>query len=158
GPGPQEAPGIARLSGGPPRLRGAAPGPGPRRDGERRLHVKAPGRLAGTGLPPHSGGEAGLRNAGPSPARKHRLPRARRGRRRYPEQVIVPYREAAAMLLRQVTVENFRGIKKVTVDLDETTVLIGENNSGKTSFIDALRLSTDKGLARRGNPFDDYDH
>lgn len=62
------------------------------------------------------------------------------------------------MFLRQVTVENFRGIEKVTVDLDETTVLIGENNSGKTSFIDALRLSLDKALARRGNPFDDYDH
>jgi putative ATP-dependent endonuclease of OLD family len=62
------------------------------------------------------------------------------------------------MYLRQVTVENFRGIEKVTVDLDETTVLIGENNSGKTSFIDALRLALDKGLARRGNPFDDYDH
>jgi putative ATP-dependent endonuclease of OLD family len=62
------------------------------------------------------------------------------------------------MYLRQVTVENFRGIEKVTVDLDETTVLIGENNSGKTSFIDALRLALDKALARRGNPFEDYDH
>jgi putative ATP-dependent endonuclease of the OLD family len=62
------------------------------------------------------------------------------------------------MFLRQVTIENFRGIEKVTVDLDETTVLIGENNCGKTSFIDALRLSLDKVLARRGNPFDDYDH
>jgi putative ATP-dependent endonuclease of the OLD family len=62
------------------------------------------------------------------------------------------------MFLRQVTVENFRGIEKVTVDLDETTVLIGENNCGKTSVIDALRLSLDKVLARRGNPFDDYDH
>ena len=56
------------------------------------------------------------------------------------------------MFLRQVTVENFRGIEKVTVELDETTVLIGENNCGKTSFIDALRLSLDKVLARRGNP------
>ncbi len=62
------------------------------------------------------------------------------------------------MFLKQVTVENFRGIEQVTVDLDETTVLIGENNSGKTSFIDAVRLSLDKMLARRGNPFDDYDH
>jgi putative ATP-dependent endonuclease of OLD family len=66
--------------------------------------------------------------------------------------------KGAIMFLRQVTVENFRGIEKVTVELDETTVLIGENNSGKTSFIDALRLGTDKAFARRGNPFDDYDH
>src|ERR1700730_11317661 len=65
---------------------------------------------------------------------------------------------SSTMLLRRVTVENFRGIENVTVDLDETTVLIGENNSGKTSFIDALRLSLEEVLARRGNPFDDYDH
>ncbi len=62
------------------------------------------------------------------------------------------------MLLREVTVENFRGIEKATVSLRRTTVLIGENNCGKTSFIDAVRLALDRGVARKGNPFDDYDH
>ncbi len=62
------------------------------------------------------------------------------------------------MLLREVTVENFRGIEKVTVALRRTTVLIGENNCGKTSFIEAIRLALDRAVARKGNPFDDYDH
>jgi putative ATP-dependent endonuclease of OLD family len=62
------------------------------------------------------------------------------------------------MLLKTVTVENFRGIEKIVVDLDTTTVLIGENNSGKSSFIDAVRLALDRAVGRRGNPFEDYDH
>jgi predicted ATP-dependent endonuclease of OLD family len=40
-----------------------------------------------------------------------------------------------------VTVENLRGIEKVSLDLDPTTVLIRENISGKPSFIDAVRLT-----------------
>jgi len=42
------------------------------------------------------------------------------------------------MLLRHVTIENFRGIGRVSLDLDRTTVVIGENNSGKTSLLDVL--------------------
>lgn len=37
-------------------------------------------------------------------------------------------------------IENFRGIKCLALDLDEITVLIGENNSGKTAVLDALRI------------------
>jgi putative ATP-dependent endonuclease of OLD family len=62
------------------------------------------------------------------------------------------------MLLRNVDIENFRGFEKVSVDLDRMTVLIGENNSGKTSFIDALRLCLERSLSRRATAFDDYDH
>jgi predicted ATP-dependent endonuclease of OLD family len=42
------------------------------------------------------------------------------------------------MKLRSVTVKNFRALADVTVELDDTTVLIGENNSGETSFLEAL--------------------
>lgn len=62
------------------------------------------------------------------------------------------------MWLRSVTITNFRALSDVTVDLDDTTVLIGENNSGKTSFLEALRLCLTQGVARRGEFFDDYDH
>ena len=48
---------------------------------------------------------------------------------------------------------------RVELDLDGTTVLIGENNSGKSSLIDAIRLCLDRALYRRGGSgFDDYDH
>jgi putative ATP-dependent endonuclease of OLD family len=60
--------------------------------------------------------------------------------------------------LRSVTIKNFRALADVTVELDDTTVLIGENNSGKTSFLEALKLCLAQGASRRGDVFDDYDH
>lgn len=62
------------------------------------------------------------------------------------------------MRLRSVTIKNFRALANVTVELDETTVLIGENNTGKTSFLEALKLCLAQGASRRGDLFDDYDH
>ena len=62
------------------------------------------------------------------------------------------------MRLRSVAIKNFRALVNVTVELDEATVLIGENNTGKTSFLDALRICLSQGMSRRGDLFDDYDH
>ena len=36
-------------------------------------------------------------------------------------------------------IENFRGIKRLGLDLDELTVLIGENDTGKAAVLDAPR-------------------
>ncbi len=44
------------------------------------------------------------------------------------------------MKVTSILVENFRGLKHLKLDLDEFTVLIGENNSGKTAVLDALRI------------------
>lgn len=59
------------------------------------------------------------------------------------------------MFLKEVIVENFRSLKKVDVMLNDSTILIGENNSGKSTLLDAIR----KGLSRQGTRymFDDYD-
>lgn len=62
------------------------------------------------------------------------------------------------MRLRSVTIKNFRALANVTVELDDTTVLIGENNTGKTAFLEALKLCLSHGASRRGDIFDDYDH
>ena len=43
------------------------------------------------------------------------------------------------MLLTRLQIENYRGIKSLDLALGETTVLIGENNSGKTTVLHALR-------------------
>lgn len=42
------------------------------------------------------------------------------------------------MKLRKIRIQNFRGIKDLEIDIDDTTVLIGENNSGKTAILDAF--------------------
>jgi putative ATP-dependent endonuclease of OLD family len=44
------------------------------------------------------------------------------------------------MHLTRVFIENFRGIRRLKLYLDGVTVLIGENNHGKTSVFDALCL------------------
>ena len=62
------------------------------------------------------------------------------------------------MRLFQVTVRHFRALVDVTVDLDETTILIGENNTGKTSFLEALKLCLASGASRRSDVFDEFDH
>jgi putative ATP-dependent endonuclease of OLD family len=44
------------------------------------------------------------------------------------------------MFLHRVSLENFRGLSRMEIRLDTTTVLIGENASGKSTLEDALRL------------------
>ena len=46
----------------------------------------------------------------------------------------------AKIALAQVRVEDFRGLRDLCVTLDPLTVLIGENNAGKTSFLQALGI------------------
>ncbi|MBE3050158.1 DUF2813 domain-containing protein [Candidatus Bathyarchaeota archaeon] len=62
------------------------------------------------------------------------------------------------MKLVQLDIENFRGIKKLSVPLDETTVLIGENNSGKSSVLDALHTCLSRSLNRKSGQFAEYDY
>ena len=63
------------------------------------------------------------------------------------------------MLLRTIRITNFRGLPDVEIALDETTVLIGENNVGKSSVLDAIRLTLTRALARRGgSPFDEEEY
>lgn len=62
------------------------------------------------------------------------------------------------MLLTRLQIENFRGIKSLDLTLGETTVLIGENNSGKTTVLHALRacLQLLRGSGR-ASVFEDFD-
>ena len=53
------------------------------------------------------------------------------------------------MLLRSLEVQNFRGIVSGRLDLDETTVLIGENDCGKSSLLSALEVVLASGNAGR---------
>jgi putative ATP-dependent endonuclease of OLD family len=61
------------------------------------------------------------------------------------------------MLLRKIRIENYRGLTDLTLDLDETTVLIGDNNVGKTSVFDAIKTCLSRALLRRSTPIFDQD-
>ena len=59
--------------------------------------------------------------------------------------------------LRKVSINNFRLIASLDVELSDTTVLIGENNAGKSAFLDAIKLVLNRGSARKGSVATEYD-
>jgi len=62
------------------------------------------------------------------------------------------------MFLSFIKIQNFRGIESLELQLDDVCVLIGENNSGKSSVLDAVRLCLTRSLTRRGAVFEEYDY
>lgn len=46
-----------------------------------------------------------------------------------------------SILMKTVRIAGFRGLRNIEVELEQTTVLTGMNNSGKTSFLKALQLA-----------------
>lgn len=59
------------------------------------------------------------------------------------------------MRLKQLQLKNFRSCVDTTVELsDDLTVLVGENGSGKSNIIDAIRLATTSALEHRSIWFD----
>src|SRR5208337_3417551 len=61
------------------------------------------------------------------------------------------------MKLRHLEIQNFRGITNLKLDMGDTTVLIGENNTGKTAVLDAMRFALRDVRSRHGCAFDTYD-
>ncbi len=61
------------------------------------------------------------------------------------------------MTIEEVRIRNFRGIRSLDLKLGGVTVLIGENNSGKTSVLDALKLCLRELRPRRQAVFDALD-
>lgn len=59
----------------------------------------------------------------------------------------------SGILVKEVRIYNFRSLKQVSIKLDRVNILIGENNSGKTSFLDAIHTAI--GLGRRNITQDD---
>ncbi len=63
-----------------------------------------------------------------------------------------------AMWLREVTIEKFRSCCDATVRLRPSlTVLVGENNAGKSNVIEALRLAISPLSGRRVRYFEPED-
>ena len=62
------------------------------------------------------------------------------------------------MFIDQIDIKNFRGIRNLSLKLDETTVLIGENNTGKSTILAALESCLSRNLNRRDSAFSEYDY
>lgn len=63
------------------------------------------------------------------------------------------------MRIHEIRIKNFRSLLDVVIPVDpETTVIIGENNAGKSAVLDALRIALpQRGTGRRGLSVGDYD-
>lgn len=61
------------------------------------------------------------------------------------------------MRISRLSIQNFRSIKELDLDLNETTVLIGPNNAGKTAILDAIRIVLTRRWGQRGTGFTEYD-
>ncbi len=58
------------------------------------------------------------------------------------------------MKLTDIKIENFRGVRSLHLPLDVLTVLIGENNTGKSTVLEAIRLVLTRGFGvRRSGQF-----
>lgn len=60
--------------------------------------------------------------------------------------------ENAGVHLAFIKIHQFRGIKRLSIALSPTTAIIGENNFGKTSLLNALLICL--GVANKGTEFD----
>ena len=61
------------------------------------------------------------------------------------------------MQITRLKIENFRSIRSLDIDLDDTTVFIGQNNVGKTAILDALRIVLTRRWGQRGTGFTEND-
>lgn len=62
------------------------------------------------------------------------------------------------MFIRKLEIKNFRGIKHLALDFDETTVIFGSNNTGKSTILNAIHAVLSRGLGRRSGVFTEYDY
>ncbi len=61
------------------------------------------------------------------------------------------------MHIASIRIKNFRALKDVKIPLTRSTVIIGENNSGKSSVLDCVSLALGRRWGQRGTGFTDYD-
>ncbi|MBT3209381.1 MAG: AAA family ATPase [Bacteroidetes bacterium] len=60
------------------------------------------------------------------------------------------------MKITKIEIKNFRNHKETSIKLTENTVLIGKNNTGKTSFLEAIRFALDRTGRKRPTEDDFY--
>jgi putative ATP-dependent endonuclease of OLD family len=63
----------------------------------------------------------------------------------------------AGMKITRLHIENFRSIKLLDLTLDDTTVLIGRNNAGKSAILEALRIALTRRWGQQGTGFTEHD-
>lgn len=61
------------------------------------------------------------------------------------------------MKITEITVKNFRCLRDIKMSMGDMTVIIGENNAGKTAVLDAIKLVLGRRWGLKGTGFTEYD-
>ena len=61
------------------------------------------------------------------------------------------------MRITRIKIENFRSIRSLEMELGDATILIGQNNAGKTAILDAVRIVLTRRWGQRGSGFTEND-
>jgi putative ATP-dependent endonuclease of OLD family len=61
------------------------------------------------------------------------------------------------MKIVHLQIENFRSIRSLSLDLDDTTLFIGPNNAGKSAILEAVRIALSRRWGQRGTGFTEED-
>ena len=61
------------------------------------------------------------------------------------------------MRISLIRVKNFRSLADIEIPLDNTTVLLGENNVGKSAVLDAIRVAMSRVIDRKSTNVGEYD-
>lgn len=61
------------------------------------------------------------------------------------------------MQVARIEIYNFRGIKEAALDLGQHVVLLGDNNTGKTTVLEAMDLALGPDRLNRTPPVDEHD-
>ncbi len=61
------------------------------------------------------------------------------------------------MKIAQIKINNFRGIKSAEILLPDHVVFVGDNNTGKSTILEAIDLVLGPDRLRRPNPIDEHD-
>lgn len=62
------------------------------------------------------------------------------------------------MFLKYINIKHFRGIHNLSIDLNHTTIFIGENNTGKTAILDAIQIALGGIRDKNRRTVSEYDH
>ncbi len=62
-----------------------------------------------------------------------------------------------AVRIARVQIENFRGISKADIHFNGTSVLLGDNNTGKSTIFEAIELAIGADRLSRAQPIDEHD-
>jgi putative ATP-dependent endonuclease of OLD family len=61
------------------------------------------------------------------------------------------------MRISRLSIANFRSLKSLELELDDTTVFIGANNAGKSAILEAVRITLTRRWGQRGTGFTEHD-